>query len=510
MVLVPLALILTMPASLRCGAEPTDARQESPLLRPLPNGVAPDDHVPSFSPDGQSVLFTSTRTGQKQLFRVQLATGRVTQLTRGPRSHEYGVFSPDGSKIALLSNHFGSRELCIMNADGAGLKRVTEGGHGLDERPAWSPDGRFLAFDWGRKGSQDIWLVELASRQFSRVTTEPSFEAWPSWSPDGKQLVFVARRGATSDLFVIERDGSGERPLHRSVRFKYAPAWSPDGGSVVFWSSEGWDSQICRVGVDGTGLRTLTRRWFRNWSPCVSPDGRKIAFGSTSRGNRGICVMNANGTEVQQVTNREHSDFARAVFDSGAQSAFTRLTYATRVHPKGEFTSTAEVHYLVRELVSKGRTDEAVRVGEWWTRKLPSGNDGADIWNYARRARGEKTPPLARELAILPRRGAWERFYATFAASHRDFPRWPVYTRFWWSPLLESLDRRGENAHLVRCARLASKEHPDHARYRACLALGLLRLGRVEDARREARAALRLDPAERVARAVIGRLPRKK
>ena len=191
----------------------------------------------------------------------------------------------------------------VANADGSEEHRLTGAGAGVDEyTPAWSPDGRAIAFARSGRGvAAAVWLVRPDGRSLRRLTSGWS----PAWSPDGMRVVFTD--GGV--LWTVRRDGSERRrvtppPSGPSCDFtrgggdyEGSPDWSPDGGAIAFirycGSSERADEDaIYVIGPDGKGLRQLTAGPADD-SPSWARDGRSVAF---IRLGRAESVASGGGT----------------------------------------------------------------------------------------------------------------------------------------------------------------------------------------------------------------------
>lgn len=211
----------------------------------------------------------------------------------------------------------------VMRPDGSEQRPLAVSGeyfhHGS---PAWSPDGKQLAFDAYLSGFQDpaVFLCKADGSDLRRLTSG----AYPRWSPDGKQLVFYSGLGAGSEaaIFVIDADGSNRRRLTEGA----FPDWSPDGGTIVFARS-GSDRGIWTIRRDGGGLRQIAATQGEILGPVWSPDGKRIAYAEAAGGNADLYLMNSDGGDAQQLTAGEENDFYPAWSPDGRQIAFVRYDH---------------------------------------------------------------------------------------------------------------------------------------------------------------------------------------
>jgi TolB protein len=220
---------------------------------------------------------------------LELIYGKST-----PGDVQTPAWSPDGRKLAFVSRRDGNSEIYVMNADGSGLRNVTRApSNDLD--PAWSPDGRAIAFVrqiqkkcapnssdtpcngvWRAIGHYYETYLYVVHGDGSGLRRLPTQGANPSWSADGKTI----RLGR----YLVHADGSGQTELPRKVPF--AGAWSPDGKRIAFAvidTSPGDRTDDAKAGLwvvnaDGSNPRQLARYAAGN-NPAWSPDGRRIAFG---------------------------------------------------------------------------------------------------------------------------------------------------------------------------------------------------------------------------------------
>ena len=248
-----------------------------------------------------------------------------------------------GGMIAFVSNRSGNQDLWIMNADGSDQRQLTTD-PAQDGWPRWSPDGKQMAFQSNRNGALNIYVADvLGGSQIDdgapqQLTTgKPGRDSWePAWSPDGKQLAFSAQQAAGSEIFLMNPDGTGRQRLTENRAIDGSPAWSPDGRQIAFFSSrdavpaqgdavpdQGGNWEIYVMDADGSHVLRLTDQPGQDHSPAWSPDGARIAFVSERDGNEEIYLMNPDGTSLQRLTHNEAEDWYPAWSPDGKRIAFS-------------------------------------------------------------------------------------------------------------------------------------------------------------------------------------------
>src|SRR5437867_3221431 len=286
----------------------------------LTNNRASDD-LPSWSPDGSRIAFTSNREGKSAIYVMHRDGSGVKRLTQS--ADDSGAkWSPDGSRMAFTSRRDGNDEIYVMNADGTDQRNLTPG-DGIDGfSPVWSPDGSRIAFCSLRDGKKHLFMIDPNGSNQIRMTSGAANDFWPAWSPDGEQLVFESDRDGNSEIYVINVDEVTR--LTDDVADDVDPAWSPSGSAIAFASRRNGDFEIYVMNADGSSLRRLTQAHGDDIDPAWSHDGRRIAFTSSRDGRKQIYVMNADGSGAHRLTNVSEGGSLPSWSPDGRTIAFTR------------------------------------------------------------------------------------------------------------------------------------------------------------------------------------------
>lgn len=231
------------------------------------------------------------------------------RLTTSPKTEEYFPhFSPDGTWLLYWS--FVKEPL---KADLRWFRDGSDGVFATNIQPyvSFSPDGRFILVCMNSApGNLDIFGVAAGGGDPTPLTSSPGLDFEPAWSPDGKTIAFVSDRDGTPHIYVMDTDGGNQRRLTRNDIVELEPAWSPDGMAIAFLGDvSDVSSNIYLVNADGTNTRRLTDEAVsHNENPVWSPDGSMIAFWSNRTGNSEIFVMRLDGTGLTNLTGNPAED----------------------------------------------------------------------------------------------------------------------------------------------------------------------------------------------------------
>jgi Tol biopolymer transport system component len=195
----------------------------------------------SWSPDGRRLAFASgvqVYPSYPDIYLVNVDGSGQQQLTRHPLQDQEPAWSPDGRRIAFMSYRderpLGGRRwqalMQVMNAEGSEQRRLTRLSNS-DGSFSWSPDGRRIAFVSDRDGNDEVYVIDVERGGLRNLTRNPARDGHPAWSFDGRKIGFVSDRGGNRDIYVMNADGSRPRNLTRGLHKQaFGIAWSPAKG----------------------------------------------------------------------------------------------------------------------------------------------------------------------------------------------------------------------------------------------------------------------------------------
>ena len=292
------------------------------------------------------IAFVSDRDRNDEIYVMDDDGKNQRNLTNHPSDDYAPSWSPDGTRIVFMSDRDGpvpkggglaTFEIYVMDADGGNQQRLTNHPR-HDGNPAWSPDGKRIAFTSYRDGhvhaihgwpTEEIYVMDANGGNPQHLTNDLNDDRYPSWSPDGKRIVFSSERDGhfigefeitSSEIYLMDADGGNQQRLTENRKNDYAPSWSPEGTRIVFESDRKGDFinfEIYVMDADGGNQQRLTENRVDDWSPSWSSDGKRIAFTSDKEGdfkNFEIYVMDADGGNPQNLTNHLRNDVSPAWF----------------------------------------------------------------------------------------------------------------------------------------------------------------------------------------------------
>jgi TolB protein len=276
---------------------------------------------------GEVVPATNGRAVRFELFNVatgqQLLAKELPTSEAGLRSTAHSISDLVFERLTGVRGAFSTRlayvsvegappsqryQLIVSDADGFNPRIVANSPEPLMS-PAWSPDGRFLAYVSFEGKASAIYVQELSSGKRSRVSARAGINGAPAWSPDGSKLALTLSRGGNLDVYTLSLANQTLTRVTSDEAIDTEPEWSRDGASLYFTSDRAGSAQIYRVSADeGARAERVTYTGSYNARPRVSPDGEELAMVTLDRGNYRIAVMNLKTRALRVLSNSSQDE----------------------------------------------------------------------------------------------------------------------------------------------------------------------------------------------------------
>jgi TolB protein len=299
----------------------TDSVATPPLNLPSPNATLGQGSIPFPSAaDGLTghIVYTC------QLFKVQSmdqicimnadGSGMRRLTTEDNLRHYYPSPAPDGQSVL----YSGFRELNVyeiysLSLNDGSVDQLTNRMGALNA-PEISPDGSSIVFTRGNPNN-GLLQIMVMDRNGENAVTIPQIFGWdPTWSPDGKQILYASGPDRGVQLFVVNRNGNGPHQVSNLPAIRGRSDWSPDGGRIVTYSGPAWHREVYIMNADGSNARQLTPSGGNSQGPSFSPDGQWVTFTAyfDKYGDDHGCeiyVIRTDGTDLRRLTNNDYCDY---------------------------------------------------------------------------------------------------------------------------------------------------------------------------------------------------------
>jgi TolB protein len=248
---------------------------------------------------GSKIAFVSTGSGNKEIYSCAFDGYNPHQMTRNHSISLFPAWSSDGRYLAYTSYKKGKPDLFIKNL--AEVQETTINKKGLNITPAWVPGKFELAATLSFSGDQEIYLLTGSGKVIKRLTNIRGIDVSPTWSPDGKKFAFVSNRAGSPQIYVQDLVSGKVRRLTFEGGYNTQPNWSPQGDKIAYASVIDGRRNIVVMDLDGQEPLQLTHESGDNEAPSWSPDGSLIVFSSNREGPFRIYVMTSFGTDQRRL-----------------------------------------------------------------------------------------------------------------------------------------------------------------------------------------------------------------
>ncbi|MGD9182971.1 MAG: DPP IV N-terminal domain-containing protein, partial [Desulfobacterales bacterium] len=248
---------------------------------------------------GSKIAFVSNGTGNKEIYTCAFDGYDPRRLTNNNAITLFPAWSTDGKWMAFTSYKSGNPDLYIRNLNQGQETKISK--QGINITPAWTPRKFELAATLSFSGDQEIYLLTGSGKIIKRLTKSRGIDVTPSWSPDGKKFAFVSNRSGSAQIYIKDLVSGRVRRLTYEGRKNTQPSWSPRGDKIAYTSEGNGGHDIFVIGTDGLDPVQLTYDSRDNEAASWSPDGSLIAFSSNRDGPSRIYVMTAYGTDQRRL-----------------------------------------------------------------------------------------------------------------------------------------------------------------------------------------------------------------
>jgi Tol biopolymer transport system component len=251
------------------------------------------------------IVFTSTRNGDADVFIINADGTGLKNLTDDDAYDDQPALSPDGTEVVFVSDRDGNRELYLMNvAEGTVVRLTNTDTSEID--PVFTPDASGVIYTLEDDKGCDVYKLDLVSGESEPICAGKEDERMANQGPGGK-IAYVAAVNGDDEIMLL--GSSGRKQLTDSPGVDFMPTITADGKHVFFVTTREGDYDLYIINTDGTGERPFVNTDVNEGRGAPSPDGNYVAFASETTGSLDIFIYDMDGNQVLQLTDDGYDNY---------------------------------------------------------------------------------------------------------------------------------------------------------------------------------------------------------
>ncbi len=260
-----------------------------------------------------TLLFGSNRTGNFEIYGLNLGNQALTRLTNNPAQDIQPALAPDSIQVAYVTNQDGNNEIYLGGVDGRTPLNLTNNAAD-DQQPAWSPDGNWIAFTSNRDGNQEIYVMRRDGSEVRNLTNNSANDFAPTWFSVGglfgaqDWIAFTTTRDGNQEVYKVRPDGSGLTNLTQNPANDHSPSGFAGGAILAFVSERNGNSEIFVMTDTGGAQSNITNNPAQDTDPAINSSGVWVTFSTDRDGSLEVYVVRIDGGTSYNLTRDPSQD----------------------------------------------------------------------------------------------------------------------------------------------------------------------------------------------------------